>query len=213
MRLRAAICAPVAVMLAGAASAACSSLDESSEAALTTVETAAPEQITETAKVTVTQQRPAEDSSDGEGIPTISDDFRTDKRTLTASGTDRYEIVNARAGTHPGFDRVVIELAGSGSPSVMAQYTDQPSQPGSGFPLDVAGNATLQLVIHGLDPFDTNTPYDSGAIGASAGRIKEINFQGSFEGDSQWFIGLDSKRPFAIGVLDNPTRVVVDFQT
>ena len=44
--------------------------------------------------------------------------------------------------------------------------------------------------------------------------VKEVADGGTFEGRSQYVVGIGGpKKPFAVGMLDNPTRLVVDVIT
>ena len=48
--------------------------------------------------------------------------------------------------------------------------------------------------------------------GVSAGNVSQVVHGGVFEADTQYVIGVDQARPYTVTVLENPTRVVVDFQ-
>ena len=51
-----------------------------------------------------------------------------------------------------------------------------------------------------------------GPVGVGAGHVVNVVHGGVFEADTQYVIGLDQQLPFHVYVLENPTRVVVDFQ-
>ena len=46
----------------------------------------------------------------------------------------------------------------------------------------------------------------------ASGNIQGVTHGGVFEADTQYIVGLDKQRPFNLYVLENPARVVVDFQ-
>lgn len=125
-------------------------------------------------------------------------------------------IQDVRAGTHDGHDRVVFEFSGTGRPGYVAGYTPEPRQQASGNPLDVNGNAYFELMIQGT-PMDQMSPREDligvGPVaGVSAGNVSQVVHGGVFEADTQYVIGVDQARPYTVTVLENPTRVVVDFQ-
>src|SRR3954470_3968877 len=69
--------------------------------------------------------------------------------TADASPDARVTVSDIRVGTHDGFDRVVFEVGGTGTPGWDVRYVDQASSQGSGEPIDVAGEAVLQVTLTG----------------------------------------------------------------
>lgn len=137
-------------------------------------------------------------------------------------GNPELVIQDVRAGTHDGFDRVVFEYAGPGLPGYIAGYNPEPRQQASGFPLEVPGNAFLELMIQGT-PMMMMSPREDligtgqvrvapGGGYVGAGSVQSVVHGGVFEADTQYVIGLDRERPFQVYLLENPTRVVVEFQ-
>ena len=141
--------------------------------------------------------------------------FTLDDTPLQNPGHPELQIEDVRAGSHEDVDRVVVELSGAGTPNVLAGYTADPRQQASGMPLVPAGNAYFELIIQGV-------PWSMGLsdadlakadpAGVAAGGIQEIADGGIFEADAQYIVGLDAQRPYNLYLLENPTRVVVDFQ-
>ncbi|AWB84212.1 hypothetical protein C3E79_06740 [Corynebacterium liangguodongii] len=129
-----------------------------------------------------------------------------------AQGT-QLSIADVRVGEHEGFDRVVFEFSGEGAPGYVAGYTPKPLQQASGYPIEVAGGAYLEVLIQGT-PMSMINPNDelvkAGPMKRAAGNVQGITHGGVFEADTQYFIGLDKQRPYSLYVLENPTRVVVD---
>ncbi|MFQ6392197.1 hypothetical protein ACLMAJ_01950 [Nocardia sp. KC 131] len=131
------------------------------------------------------------------------------------SGEAGLTVTDIRIGHQPGFDRVVYDLGGTGSPGWIVQYADRAVQDGSGKVIDVAGNSILEVQITGSAyPFDSGvTPYagpdpatDPGAVA-----IAGVYRSGVFEGTTQSFIGVNGDHPaFAVSTLSNPTRLVID---
>ncbi|MEU0499698.1 hypothetical protein [Nocardia sp. NPDC005998] len=127
-------------------------------------------------------------------------------------------VSDLRIGHHPGFDRVVYEFGGAGTPGWIVQYTEQAIQDGSGKVIDVAGRSILEVQITGSAyPFDSGvTPYSGPdpATDPSAPAIAGVYRTTVFEGTTQSFIGVNADRPnFAVGTLTNPTRLVIDIAT
>ena len=141
--------------------------------------------------------------------------FTLEDTHLQHPGNRELQIEDVRAGSHEDVDRVVVELSGAGTPNVLAGYTADPRQQASGMPLVPAGNAYFELIIQGV-------PWSMGLsdadlakadpAGVAAGGIQEIADGGIFEADAQYIVGLDAQRPYNLYLLENPTRVVVDFQ-
>ena len=141
--------------------------------------------------------------------------FTLEDTHLQNPGHPELQIEDVRAGSHEGIDRVVVELSGTGTPDVLAGYTADPRQQASGLPLVPAGNAYFELIIQGV-------PWSMGLsdadlakadpAGVAAGGIQEIADGGIFEADAQYIVGLNAQRPYNLYLLENPTRVVVDFQ-
>lgn len=136
----------------------------------------------------------------------------------TASNDAGLTVTGIRIGHQPGFDRVVYDLGGKGTPGWIVQYTDRAVQDGSGKPIDVAGTAILEVQILGSAyPFDSAvTPYagPDPATDPSAPGIAGVYRTTVFEGTTQSFIGVQADRPgFSVSTLSNPTRLVIDIAT
>ena len=118
-------------------------------------------------------------------------------------------------GAHDGFTRVVIDLEGEGEPGWFTSYTDAPAQQASGKPVEVQGTTFLNLGIEGT-PWPS-TPelkekYMSPGTTPGAGVVSEINYATTFEAQTQLIIGLKKKTPYSVTFLQEPSRVVIDFQ-
>lgn len=134
-------------------------------------------------------------------------EFSTDKRDVAAPGKD-IVIMDLRAGSHDGFDRVVYEFAGDMAPSFATEWVDSPIAYATDNVLDVKGNAYLRLQIR-------DTTDDSGrgySYDATAGNVLDVYHTASQPvlGATEYFIGLDRKRPYRIYYLKNPNRLVID---
>lgn len=153
---------------------------------------------------------PDEDAS-GDAPPFLAD--RADD-TEEVSGDAFLSPVRLRFGVHDGYDRVVLDLEGTGLPGWLGGFDSDPRMDGSGEPVVIAGDAYLVINVRGLV-----YPTEEGAVEFSGsqrfetptgGVIREVVFGGIFEGQAQVFIGLDSDQPFRVFRLEDPTRLVID---
>ena len=136
-----------------------------------------------------------------EGLPPVRSDDPTKALALTG----------IRAATHEGFTRVVLEFAGKGTPGVWsAAWTDEAVEQGRGLPIQVEGQAALDLVIDGTPMTATENPYPSG-MHTRAGDLDVVS-DGTFEDNTHVVIGAPAPRQFQIGFLSNPVRMVVDIR-
>jgi len=131
-----------------------------------------------------------------------------------APGTE-LTVSDVRLGTHEGFDRVVFEFTGAGLPGYHVAYNPEPRQQASGYPLDVTGNAFLEVMIQGTPMGMVSQREDlvkAGPMNLASGTVQGVTHGGVFEADSQYVIGLDQQRPYRAYTLENPARLVIDIQ-
>jgi hypothetical protein len=129
-------------------------------------------------------------------------------RLTTLVGTD------IRTGGHECFERVVLELGGTGElPGFQVQYEPDPilDSP-SGEPVDVAGDATLVLSVGAWMPDIEGNGYQGPRefVPTNVVNIKELQQIENFEGQNAWAIGLDRQRDFTVSTLAEPFRIVID---
>ena len=136
-----------------------------------------------------------------EGLPPVRSDDPTKALALTG----------IRAATHEGFTRVVLEFSGEGTPGVWrGAWTDEAVEQGRGLPIQVEGQAFLDLVIDGTPMTATTSPYPSGTH-THAGDLDVVS-DGTFEENTHIVIGSPATRQFQIGFLSNPVRMVIDIR-
>jgi hypothetical protein len=137
---------------------------------------------------------------------------------LSEAGADGppVALVDVRLGVHDGFDRIVFELAGDGRAGWQVGFTGAPRSQGSGRPVDVPGPAVLGITLtnialpadapSGVRPWsgpDRQAP-EAGAV------LDTLVADTLVEGRYSFFAGLEQQRPFAVGQLTSPQRIVVD---
>lgn len=172
--------------------------------------TTAPGTSTSTSTPTSTTNSEHPDDGSHSAPPFVAD---TSTDTGTASAGARGTITDVRIGHHDGFDRVVFEFHGIGTPGWTAQYVPEASSQGSGQPIRLRGEAVLSVAITGVGyPTDTGIQeFRRGAVvihGTDV--VTEVFFDSTFEGMSQAFVGTTAERPFRVYLLPNPARVVVE---
>jgi hypothetical protein len=146
-----------------------------------------------------------------EDAPDLPADVEPD--TADASADARVTVSDIRIGAHDGFDRVVLEVGGTGTPGWDVRYVDAAASQGSGDPVDVAGDAVLQVTLTGAGyPYETGVEEYAGGPLTSADTtvLTEVVWDATFEGTSVAFLGTTGRSPFRVYGLTGPTRVVVD---
>ena len=174
----------------------------------------ATETVTDTETVVETQTGTidTDEPTDVEGI-----EAGTEPDTAEASGPPPV-LVDVRVGSHAGYDRVVWEFAGEGTPGWRAEYDDSPARQGSGFAVEIPGDATLAVLLDGVAaPFEAPEGVEAyGAVGRVAAPSTEVITEvvpgGWYEGYVDGFVGVTSEQPFRVRLFEDPTRVVLDVE-
>lgn len=150
--------------------------------------------------------------------PTV---FWGSKAKNKVSGYTSRTIKSVRAGSHPCYDRVVIDL-GAGSPKVSyrVKYVDTVRQDGSGKAVKLSGGAKLQVIaVAAAYNSDTGKPTyqpknPNKLVDTTGFRtVRQVAFAGSFEGQTTFGIGVRARLPFRVQVLNGPgtgQRLVID---
>lgn len=136
-----------------------------------------------------------------EGLPPVRSDDPAKALALTGM----------RAARHEGFARVVLEFSGEGTPGVWrAAWTEEAVEQGRGLPIQVEGEAVLDLVIDGTPMTASESSYPSGTH-TRAGDLDVVS-DGAFEDNTHVVIGAPTARQFQIGFLSDPVRMVSDIR-
>ncbi len=134
--------------------------------------------------------------------------------TAEASADALVTVTDVRTGRHDGFDRVVFEVGGTGTPGWDVRYVDVASSQGRGDVVEVAGGAVLQVSVTGAGyPFDTGVEEYAGPDplpGQGTATVTEVVFDATFEGTTVAFVGTRAEAPFRVYLLQDPARVVVE---
>lgn len=126
-------------------------------------------------------------------------------------------VTDVRIGVHDGYDRVVLDLGGTGTPGWRAEYVDAAIQDGSGTELALAGDAVLEIDVSGtaypMDSGQTEYPGPDRIETNGTASVAEVRYGHVFEGVTQVFVGVDAEHPFRVFSLTDPTRVVIDVRS
>lgn len=124
-------------------------------------------------------------------------------------------VETVRVGHHGTFDRVTFELGGGGTPGWLIEYEDDPRSQGRGDPVDIAGDAVMRVSLRGIPyPSVPGVPPYEGPEQLQPERteaIVEVIEDVLYEGYYDFFVGLDAERPYRLELLEDPTRVVIDY--
>jgi len=128
-------------------------------------------------------------------------------------------IINARAGQHPCYDRLVVDLRSAPAPGFNVRYVTRVGTQGSGRVVPLRGGAFLQIVVR-APTYDTagHTTYQparpSEAVAVTGFRtFRQVAYAGSFEGYTSFGLGVRARLPFRVFTLAGPgsrTRLVID---
>lgn len=153
----------------------------------------------------------AESGNTGAGLTPLGD-ANTTLKTERPGAPSQLLVTNIRTGKHEGFERVVFDLEGTGTPGWFIDFTDRPTQQGSGNTVKVDGDAALNVNIDGtVLPFEVG--HDDPGLKTTDGHggfITQVVPVGTFEGRSQFFIGLKGQHAYSVQALKEPTRLVID---
>jgi len=120
-------------------------------------------------------------------------------------------LVDVRAAEHEGYDRIVFEFEGP-PPDYRVEYVENPTQCGSGQPVNIEGNAVLAV---SFEP--TNAHTEAGeptlafqSISPGLPSIVEAVQTCDFEAHVTWVVGLTAQMDFRVTEAEDPLRLAVD---
>ena len=143
-------------------------------------------------------------------------------KAAAASGPTE-SILDVRTGRHACFDRLVVDVNGSGPVGFDVRYVDAVRSEGDGHVLAMTGGAAIQIVVHA-----PNYDVDTGQISYSPvdqahsfrltnvdgyRTFRQVAFGGSFEGQTTFGLAVRARLPMRAFVLGGPgagQRLVVD---
>lgn len=174
-------------------------------------ESAPPSDEPTTPVVETPAAEPLDDAAPDDDAP-----FPANTAPDTNRGSGLVSVTDMRFGRQVGYDRLVIDLGGSGEPSWRAEYVDEARGQGSGLVVDVDGEAVIELNLQGVTyPGEDGAPPYAGPdviVAPPGGAIREVVLDSIFEGTMQVVVGVSAETPFRVFLLEDPTRVILDVQ-
>ena len=138
----------------------------------------------------------------------------TGRQTAENSGEWDLVLADVRVGEHDGYDRIVLEFTGTGTPGWTVNYVDEAVLDGSGKVVDLAGDAFLDIYASGTTYPESEQDSYNGPRQfqpESGGDVVDVYVAGTFEGYTQVLAGIAGDRaPFRVFALSDPSRLVVD---
>ncbi|MEU5196878.1 hypothetical protein AB0G86_22955 [Streptomyces scabiei] len=126
-------------------------------------------------------------------------------------------ITNARTGRHECYDRFVVDVPAASADQIgyTVHYVDRLIQDPTGDPIPITGGAILEVIVR-APAYDSGAPTYPGQAGQPLPGLnltgyrtfRDAKFASSFEGQSQFGLGLRARLPFRVLQLDG--RLVVD---
>jgi hypothetical protein len=137
---------------------------------------------------------------------------------INPASSQQLSLVNLRAGQHPCFDRLVLDVATGGSARV--QYVTNVLTQGKGDVVPLRGGARLEIVALVPD-YNINTgqptyrPANFRELVNVCGfrTFRQVGYGGSFEGYTSIGLGVRARLPFRVFGLTGPgdrSRIVID---
>ncbi|BFV59588.1 hypothetical protein KCMC57_up46920 [Kitasatospora sp. CMC57] len=131
-------------------------------------------------------------------------------------------LANIRTGVQECFDRLVVDVPGTSAANPLSYRVHYMGgnaiyQAGSGTPIPVRGGDVLEIVVGAAtyDPSTWEVVYPGRAGNPLPGvdltgyrTFVDTRFAGSFEGETQFGLGVRARLPFRVFQLDN--RLVID---
>ena len=187
--------------------------------------TTRPAETTNTSEATSSTTEPASTTATSEAVTTTAaaglPDASEAQHSAPSDGTGTALLKTVRVGRNPGFERIVFEFAGTSVPGYRVQWVDGPIlADGSGEPVDVTGEAYLEIIMQPASGVDLSAPqltivYDGPdriPVTGQTELITDLVRTGDFEAVLSWVAGTSEKVPFRVLRLSSPTRVVIDLE-
>jgi hypothetical protein len=173
-----------------------------------------------TATPAPTQTVPPTDGTVFPQNPGSTDPFPLKSNPDPAVGN--YTLTDVRVGAHPesgGWDRIVFEFEDVGGfpgahPGGIIEYVDEVFQCGSGFPVEVDGEAILSVRFDATQAHNEagQLTVDALEVEGPGNSIIEAVSCCDFEGVVEWAVGTSGEENFKVALLENPSRVVIDIK-
>jgi hypothetical protein len=167
-------------------------------------------------------------STAGVGTPTAAGEtpgatntpFEGGTAPVTATAPASLEpplLQDVRAASHEGYDRIVFEFEGAGVPGYVVEYTPDAVACGSGVDraAELGGGMVPAAILRiQMQPANAHTeegqPTAPLTIEPNLSALRAGLLTCDFEADVTFHLALTAEQPFAVSVLNDPPRLVVD---
>ena len=209
MRLRPAVCAVTsASLLALAGCAAEPASDTSSSSSSTSPSPSSSASAESSSSSAAPSSSAAQPSSGGPSFPAQPAPTSAEPSPESAAVLSAITVT-----AESGYDRVVISFEGPGAPGYVAQYADQASRQGKGDPIELPGDALLDIVMSGTAIPQPGGGLPAGEVGGATGTVVQAVFNdGTFEGQTHVVIGTSGQQPFVVTAQASPAQITIDIQ-
>ena len=131
-----------------------------------------------------------------------------------STGSAHAQVVDVRTGRHACFDRLVLDVDGDLN-GYFVRYVPQVRRDGSGTLVPLRGGARLSVTATApVLPTDAWWGPGGELLDPTGYRtFRDLEFAGSFEGQTSFGLGVRARLPFRVLILDGPgdrSRLVVD---
>ena len=161
---------------------------------------------------TTSSPTPTSETSTSNNPTTDAPAFAEDTERQSGEGSGEADLVLVDVRVAEGFDRIVLEFSGTGTPGWVVNYVDEATLDGSGKVVALGGSAILDIYASGTTwPASDYYRGPSHVAPENDGEINDVYVGGTFEGTTQVLAGIDGDpAPFRVFALTAPSRLVVD---
>lgn len=153
----------------------------------------------------------AAQACEDDGVELVGQPSTAERESDAFPSGEFTDLLDVRAAVHDGFDRIVLETAGTERPAWSVTWTDEPRLLPAGEPADVEGEAFLEISLTASDEWGEGDTYPGpDRIAVDGHVVNEVYKTSDFEGRTVWTVGLEQTAPFAVDLHEDPTRLIVD---
>lgn len=155
---------------------------------------------------------PSPTTSGGGSLPAFAPITQVFKKDPSAQAPQA-ELYYVRAASNPGFDRIVFQF-NDRIPGYEVKYVDKVQTCARGDTVALAGSKRVVVTFRPATAHDERgaPTVDTPNLESGLQFLRQAKQTCDFEGIVGWGLGLLESRPFRVFELQDPPRIVVDFQ-
>ena len=145
----------------------------------------------------------------------IAQGWTADPTAVQLSAGSLATLRSVRESAHEGFDRVVFDFGERSMPNYRIEYVDSPQhQCGSGQEVRLKGGAWVAVELQPVQAHDDagNATVVDRSREPGFDSLRELRLTCDFEGRVTWVAGLAGRKGYRAMMMQQPTRLVVDFK-